>query len=271
MDKLSYKIFKNGSVTFFTASLFFPKKIQEDVFDLYAFVRVFDDFIDSVPQQTAEYYNLKSEYYKAVKGGVVDNSIVMRFVELQNQRQFEQPWIDAFFKSMEQDITKHDYNELSETLDYIYGSAEVIGLMMAKIMKLAPESYPYAKALGKAFQYMNMIRDINEDQKLSRTYLPANHYKQFGLQNLTFEEVNANREQFQKFIQSEIERYWVWRKEAAQGFKFIPKRLRIPVEAAALMFDTTIRKISDNPMLVFNSKVKPTKPEVVVSLVKSIF
>ncbi|HMR55018.1 MAG TPA: phytoene/squalene synthase family protein [Candidatus Doudnabacteria bacterium] len=271
MDKLSYKIFKNGSVTFFTASLFFPKKIQEDVFDLYAFVRVFDDFVDSVPQQTSEYYNLKTEYYDALNGLPANSSVVARFVKLQKRCQFEQSWIDSFFKSMEQDMSKLDYEDLSETLEYIYGSAEVIGLMMAKIMKLTPESFPYAQALGKTFQYMNMIRDIAEDQKFSRTYLPSIVFKKYGLENLSEREANLKPEQFKKFILSEIDRYWIWRKEAEQGFKFIPKRLRIPVEAAALMFDSTILKISVDPKLIFNSKVKPTKPEVIISLVKSIF
>jgi phytoene synthase len=271
MNKLSYQIFKKSSVTFFTASLFFPKKIQEDVFDLYAFVRVFDDLVDSVPQQINEYYHLKSEYYNTLNGTPANSSIVDQFIKLQKRCQFEQAWIDSFFQSMEQDLTKQHYVDLSETLKYIYGSAEVIGLMMAKIMKLAPQSYPYAQALGKTFQYMNMMRDIAEDAKFSRTYLPSNVYKKYGLNNLSKQEVHLKPEQFKQFIHREIDRYWVWRNEAEQGFVFIPKRLRIPIEAAALMFDSTIRKISDDPMLIFDAKVKPTKPEIIISLVKSLF
>ncbi len=270
MDNRAYNIFKNGSVTFFTASLFFPKHIKEDVFNLYAFVRVFDDFIDAIPQDEHSYMKLKLEYHAALVGNHTDNSVLQNFIELQDRHQFDQQWVDAFFTSMEMDMHKSDYWTLEQTLKYIYGSAEVIGLMMARIMNLPNASHPYAQSLGRAFQYMNMIRDIAQDQKLSRTYLPKEEYQKFGLENLTEGEAKAKPEQFAKFIQTEIERYRGWRQEASIGLRYIPKRMRVPIEAATEMFDYTMSHVERNPLQVYSKQLKPGRLRVLWAAVTKL-
>jgi 15-cis-phytoene synthase len=295
MQSRSYEIFKTGSVTFFTASLFFPRKERLDVFNLYAFVRIFDDFVDSVPQKSEDYFNLKSRYYKFLEDGLhgvaegslnevrgslnkidgdqnSNDQILINFIELQKKCNFDQEWLDAFFTSMEMDMN-HDkeYIKIQDTEKYIYGSAEVIGLMMARVFHLPDSLQESAQYLGKAFQYMNMIRDIAEDILLGRSYLPKENYQSFGLNALTETEARHKPELFQKFIREEILRYRHWRAEAEKGFAGIPKRFRIPIQAASDMFDHTINLIEQDPLIVFKMKIKPSKARVVYTVIKSIY
>ena len=105
----------------------------------------------------------KDGYYNALLGKCTSDIIINSFFELLHRKSFQSSWVDAFFKSMEMDLIKKRYETIEETLSYIYGSAEVIGLMMAKILDLDPQSYPFARYLGRAMQYINFIRDIDED------------------------------------------------------------------------------------------------------------
>lgn len=271
--KNPFKIFYKGSKTFFTASLFFPKDIKQDVFDLYAFVRVADDYVDSIPQQSKEFYSFKEDYYQSLKAGSSNNIVIGKFIGLQRKLNFEQSWVDAFFFSMEQDLTKSEYINIEETLKYIYGSAEVIGLMMAKIMNLPEKSYEYASKLGRAFQFMNMIRDIKEDLSLNRCYFSKAEYSQLGLTNLSEEVAEQNPEVFKQFTFAQIKRYWEWRREAEQGFGLIPKRYRIPIVAASESFDRTMQTIEKNPMLVWKGKkgIPVSRLDIVWSIIKQLF
>ena len=83
----------------------------------------------------------KENYYKAIKGKKTNDLVVNKFAELVEKKNFDKNWVDAFLDSMEMDIHKNSYETLNETIEYIYGSAEVIGLMMAKIMNLSKESF----------------------------------------------------------------------------------------------------------------------------------
>ncbi len=268
----SYEIFKKGSTTFFTASLFFPKQEKKAVCELYAFVRIFDDFVDCVPPQESEYFSLKNTYIQALSGqhGNSSSEVVTNFIVLQKQYGFDQSWVDAFFESMEADLTKKTYTTLLETEKYIYGSAEVIGLMMAKIMKLSPESYPFAQLLGKSFQYMNMIRDVADDLVLGRTYLPQSEYEKFGLREISKAEAFAKPESYNEFIRSQIELYSVWRDQARQGFDYIPSRYLVPIKIALDLFDDTIETIRQNPLIAFDKKIKPSKAKIAITTIKQI-
>jgi phytoene synthase len=93
-------------------------------------------------------------------------------------------WVDAFLTAMKLDLFKSRYENIEQTNRYMYGSAEVIGLMLCKIMSLPIESYASARLLGRAMQYCNMIRDIAEDCQLGRQYIPDTALRQFGIEKL---------------------------------------------------------------------------------------
>ncbi len=265
MDKETKAIFRRGSKTYFNSSIFFPKETREDVFKLYSFVRTADDFVDSIPQKIEEFYRFKNEFLDSLKKGTSTNKIINNYLDVAKRKKFDDNWALSFLKSMEMDITKKEYNTIEETLEYIYGSAEVIGFFMAKILALPDESLYYAGMLGRAMQYINFIRDINEDNKLGRRYLPLNN----DLKSLTYEEVKMKRDNFIKYIREEIERYYKWQKEAEKGFNFIPKRMLIPIKTASDMYNWTIDKIYKDPFIIYRKKVKPSKIRIILKIIEN--
>ncbi len=267
MDKETKEIFKKGSKTYFNSSLFFPPDLREDVFKLYSFVRTADDFVDSIPQKVDEFYSFKERFFTSLERGFSDDKIINNYLEVSKKRNFDDNWAIAFLKSMEMDITKKYYNTLEETLGYIYGSAEVIGFFMAKILSLPEESLYYAGMLGRSMQYINFIRDIDEDNKLGRRYLPLNN----NLTTLFYNETKNKKKEFINFIRGEIERYYKWEKEAEEGFKFIPKRMLIPIKTASDMYKWTAEKIYKDPFLVYRKKVKPSKFRIILKIIENFF
>jgi phytoene synthase len=173
-----YSLFKQGSKTYFYSTIFFPKRVKDDVFVLYSFLRKADDYVDAIPQDIDGFYQFKEGYYQAKEGKETGDVVIDSFIKLAQKRDFEERWVDAFLHSMEMDITTTTYKTMDELKTYLYGSSEVVGLFMAKIMDLPQESYYAARHLGRAMQYINFIRDIAEDVQLGRTYFPQEHLQQ---------------------------------------------------------------------------------------------
>lgn len=261
-----YTIFKQGSKTYFNTSLFFPKKVREDVFILYSFVRIADNFVDTLPQQKKAFLQFKKDYLRKEKGARTDNFIINQFQELIQRKKIDKHWVHLFLKAMEMDLNKKKYATLNQTKEYMVGSAEVIGLMMAKILGLDPKSFPYARLLGRSMQYINFIRDINEDLTLGRIYLPQSELKKYKLKNLNKNYINQHSEEFKKFIQAQIKYYFGWVKEAEQGYRYIPKRYLIPIKTASDMYQWTAETIRKDPMIIYRKKVKPGKGRILLRI-----
>lgn len=265
INKTFYSIFQQGSRTYFYSSLFFPTTVKKDVFELYGFVRKVDNFADSIPQDKNKFKRFTQMYYNALSGEPSDDIVINSFISLQQKKGFEQEWIDSFLSSMEMDFSKQHYETLDDTLRYIYGSAEVIGLMMAKILKLPKQSYPYAQYLGRSMQYINFIRDISEDINLGRCYLPSADMKQFGLKNLDYSYTIDHATQFKEFIRFQLKRYCTWQTNAEQGYHYIPKRYLISIKTASEMYHWTAEQIYKNPFIVYEWKVKPLITRIITT------
>ncbi len=258
-------IFKQGSRTYFYSSWFFPKDIRENVTRLYAFVRVADNYVDQVPQNIAEFHDFCRLFNLAWQGQPANNQVIDEFVMIAKDYKFDKQLIDDFLEAMEADTKKNVYYNLEETKKYIYGSAEVIGLMMAKIMKLPEESWLGARQLGRAMQYINFIRDLAEDIQLGRQYLPVDDMKSLGLTSLNKETTYQKPVEFIQFINNQLTIYQNWQQEAMLAFKFLPIRYRIPIQTAAVMYDYTAQVISRDPFIVFEKKVKPAIWRIILS------
>lgn len=286
-------IFRRGSTTYYTASLFFPENIKKDVFILYAFVRTADDFVDQVPADVEKLYafvELTSELWERRSSAfnpqghqrpvvassaslmTADSStrsvspdeqhVIEDFVDMAHNREIKWEWVRAFLKAMEADLYKKTYRTITETNTYMYGSAEVIGLMLLKIFGSPDEAQESARSLGRAMQLVNMIRDVAEDEQLGRTYLPTVEAEWCHLHSITRMEALENPHAFSHIMRIQLGRYaeLMWR--ARHGFAYLPKELRIPVEIASDMYDWTARAIWNDPMIVWQKKLKPSKIRV---------
>lgn len=259
------QIFASSSKTFFNSSRFFPREIRADVFTLYSWVRIPDDLVDKKEPAAKTYLRFKLDTYKALKGKQVNNEIITDFVELMYRKIIPVSFIDAFFGAMDSDLRGRKYNTLDDTLAYVNGSAEVIGLMMSRILNLDSKTDQAAKLLGRAFQFINFIRDIDEDNELGRSYFPQQELEKFGLRDLRQQTVAANQRGFKKFIDLQISRYYRWLKQAEKSFLLLPKNYRIPIKTASDMYCWTAETIKKNPLLIYATKIKPSTIKVVAT------
>lgn len=257
MDDKLKKIFRRNSTSYYYSSLFFPKEVKEDVFRLYAYVRTADDYVDDEPQQPEKIDEMRSKTLENWESGKSDDLVVNLFLELARENSFEKQWVEAFLDSMEMDLHKSRYEKVDETLDYIHGSAEVIGLMMCRILDLDEEAYRSAEMLGRSMQYCNFIRDIKEDNELGRRYLPGDELEEHRLEGLHEDEITE--EEFEAFIESQLDKYWEWQKEAEKGLKYLPYRVRVPVILSSRLYKYTARKIGERPLIVYEEQVRPSK------------
>ncbi len=165
---------------------------------------------------------------------------------------------------------KSSYETIEETIDYIYGSAEVIGLYMAKIMDLPDEALYYAKYLGRSMQYINFIRDIAEDLKLGLIYMPSKEMEKIGIIRLDYDYIKKIPEKFTEFIHKQLEYYCKWQHIAEKGFRYIPKRYLKPVKTASEMYNWTAEQIYNNPFIVYQTKVKPQISQIISTTMLNI-
>jgi phytoene synthase len=155
------------------------------------------------------------------------------------------------------DTKKSTYENWSELREYVHGSAEVIGPMMCQIMGLPKISWYYAKKLGFAMQFANMIRDIEFDNRLGRTYIPKTDLVQFHLKDLREKTILRNKDNFLKLIHYEIQKFYKYQNTAERGFKYIPKRYLIAIKTASDMYKWTMDRIYKNPYIIYEKQLKP--------------
>ncbi|MDG6243808.1 MAG: phytoene/squalene synthase family protein [Methanolobus sp.] len=267
IDKTIHSIFKRGSKTYYYSTIFFPKEVKKDVFTLYSFLRKADDYVDAIPQDVSEFYAFWQRYEMAMKGEMTGDIVVDSFADLSRLKGFDPLWTNAFLKSMEMDITISEYESFDELKKYLYGSSEVVGLFMACIMGLPKESYNSARYLGRAMQYMNFIRDIDEDIALGRIYFPKSELRKHGLQGLGLEDAQSNKDGFEAFIKEQIDVYKSWQVRGEEGYCFIPRRYLIPIRTASDMYTWTGDQIYRDPLVVYRKKVKPRIPRIVSTII----
>ena len=273
MSSVEQSIFQNGSTTYYWSSRFFPAAIREDVFRFYSFVRVVDDYVDLPKPNKLAVSRLKKMWREhsadasfnttQLGSDTIDERVIKNIVYIVQKYDCPEQWVEAFFDSMEMDIQQKQYRTLDDTLQYIYGSAEVIGLFMARIMNLPKDAVPAAQMQGRAMQYVNFIRDIQEDIELGRQYFPRSSMRPNGLVTIRQAEARKQPEAFNTWMHEQIALYKKWQEQANEGFRYIPRRLRIPLRAAVDMYTWTARQIEKDPQVVFSRKVKPSKWRVI--------
>ncbi|MDG1040625.1 MAG: phytoene/squalene synthase family protein [Polaribacter sp.] len=171
---------KSYSTSFSLAVKMLSPKIRMDIYNVYGFVRFADEIVDSFHDYDKEKLILKFEadYYEALETGVSLNPILNSFQQTVTKYQISDDLVQAFLKSMKADLYKTEYKTKEEYDAYIYGSADVVGLMCLKIF-VNGDSEKYeelkhaAMRLGSAFQKVNFLRDLKDDiESLDRSYFP---------------------------------------------------------------------------------------------------
>jgi phytoene synthase len=250
--------FFKGSKRYFLSSVGFSTKYRSRVTTIYNFCRLVDDSVDEPEKCLYTLEDIRSLYHKSLSGENIDEKIISDFTQIQLNVGIEEGWVEALFDSMQMDLDQREYITLEDTLEYVYGAAEVVGLFMSKALELSDESYQSARILGRSAQWINFIRDIGEDYNNGRTYFPKDDIAMFKLKDLSFASVISNTEAYEKFMKYQLSRFHDWTEEAESGFHFIdPKHLR-PIKFATDMDKWKAEKISNSIVASYSNIVNPS-------------
>lgn len=222
------------STSFSSAIRLLHKDLRTPVYNIYGFVRFADEIVDSFHNHDQKYLlaQFKSQTYDAIQRGISLNPILQSFQETVNQYGIARHLIDAFFTSMEQDLYKLEYDKKTYN-EYIYGSAEVVGLMCLQVfcegdLKKYALLQPYAQSLGAAFQKVNFLRDLKADtQTLERMYFPGCNFLNF---------TESEKQQIEADIQNDFV-------HAYKGILQLPMKARFGVYVAYKYYFSLFKKI----------------------------
>lgn len=270
------KIQKKHGVSYYLATLFFPKKIREATFSLYAFVREVDDIVDtdtalSNEQKIIVITQTEKEFFETLaKKGSSPNPISILFASTVEKFSISKEYISSFFETMRIDCMKDRYSTYGELQEYMYGSATVIGYMMCQIIGYKEGALPYAKKLAEAMQMTNFIRDIKEDYvERNRIYIPAEDLKLFGITDKDFKD-QSHSPQFKKLIQFEIARTRRLYTEAWDGISLLSPVGQLPVRLASNLYESILDEIEKHDYDIFLKRHRISSFKRITILIKTI-
>ena len=189
-DKISFdcsrNVTKSYSTSFSSAVRMLSPNIRQDIYNIYGFVRFADEIVDSFHDYNKEllFESFEKDLDMAFKNKISLNPILNSFQNTVFKHKIPKELIDAFMISMKLDLTKKEYKTDDEYKEYIYGSADVVGLMCLKVFVQGDigkynDLKSAAMRLGSAFQKVNFLRDLKADfEDLSRTYFPETDLNQ---------------------------------------------------------------------------------------------
>ncbi len=244
----SKRVTRKYSTSFSLGIYCLNKRIHSSIYSIYGFVRIADEIVDTFHDYNKR--ELLSEFkidtYNAIKRGISTNPVINSFQSVVNQFNIKPELIDAFLNSMEMDLEEQK-NSTENYETYIFGSAEVVGLMCLQVFTNGDDAEyerlkPFARKLGSAFQKVNFLRDLNADyHTLGRLYFPNIDLKEFN---------NETKKQIEREIEGEF-------KEALLGIKQLPNNARFGVYVAYIYYFSLLNKIkSTSPSTLINMRVR---------------
>ena len=241
----SRMITQTYSTSFSMATKMLSNSIRQDIYNIYGFVRLADEIVDSFHDYDKEalFVQFEADLESALINKISLNPILNSFQETYHTYALEKDMVDAFMNSMRQDLHKTVYHTEEEYKNYIYGSADVVGLMCLKVFVNGDnERYETLKqtamALGSAFQKVNFLRDLKADHdQLNRTYFPNT-----DLNNL--DEISK------KAIIDDIEKDF---SEGLKGIKQLPLEAKFGVFMAYRYYNQLLIKLKTTPALEIKS------------------
>ena len=265
-DKVSLECSKNVtnsySTSFSLATKMLSKNIRQDIYNIYGFVRLADEIVDTFHDFDKKILldRFIDELDYSLKNKISTNPILNSFQFTVNKYKIDYELIDAFLTSMKMDLKKVKYSTEKEYKDYIYGSADVVGLMCLKVFVGGnKETYkrlkPSAMSLGSAFQKVNFLRDLNADYSLlNRTYFP----------NLDFNDFDDDAKML---IMNDIEEDF---RKALKGIYELPNNSKFGVYAAYKYYKRLLTKLKKTSYLkIKNQRVRVPNYQKVDVLARS--
>jgi len=246
----SQNVTKSYSTSFASAVTMLAPTIRQDIYNIYGFVRFADEIVDSFHDyDKVNLFELfEQDFYRALENQISLNPILNSFQHTVRKYDIPLELIEAFLKSMKLDLVKTEYKTTEEYQEYIYGSADVVGLMCLKVFVKGDEAkYEELKngamKLGSAFQKVNFLRDLKADfEGLSRTYFPNTNLNQL-------DEISKQH------IISEIEADFA---AGYEGILGLPLEAKFGVYTAYVYYKKLLSKLKKTP----SAEIKNTRIRV---------
>jgi phytoene synthase len=247
-ESCSRVVTRRYSTSFSSAIKMLHRDLRAPICNIYGFVRFADEIVDSFHEydKSALLMQFREETYDAIDRGISLNPILNSFQRTVRQYDIDLKLVDAFFKSMEMDLEKSNYDR-QEYHEYIYGSAEVVGLMCLYVFcEGNKQTYGKlenaARSLGAAFQKVNFLRDIKADYNgLSRVYFPGCDFENF---------TEADKKKIEDDIYSDFHK-------AYQGILHLPLKARFGVYVAYKYYFSLFKKIRKmKPSCVLEKRIR---------------
>ena len=248
--------------TYYLATLLLPKAKRKYVHALYGFARYADEIVDdlqstlSVEEKASALNTWGTNIVSDLKTGSSNDAIGRALIDTVQRFAIPHAHFEAFLHSMTMDLTVQEYQTYEDLLEYVYGSAAVIGLEMVPVLGVLDDgAYEAAKKLGIAFQLANFIRDVDEDLDRGRIYLPISELAEHGVtremleaRELTPQIVNA--------LKFQIARVRQLQREATPGIALLSASSRPCIEAASELYCGIVDEVEKIGYDIFNHRAK---------------
>lgn len=248
-DTVSYNCSKivtqSYSTSFSMATKMLSDSIRQDIYNIYGFVRFADEIVDTFHDYNKKelFEAFEKDLESALEDKISLNPILNSFQHTYHKYNIEKHMVVSFMKSMRLDLYKTNYLTETEYKDYIYGSADVVGLMCLKVFVKGDQTKfdnlkDSAMSLGSAFQKVNFLRDLKADfDDLERTYFPNT-------------DLNNLDEKAKQLIIKDIEHDF---SEGLKGIKLLPIEVKFGVFMAYRYYNQLLKKLKKTPALDIKS------------------
>ena len=248
--------------TYYLATLLLPPAKRPFVHALYGFARYADEIVDDLnstltdEEKAIELSTWGNQVLADIENGVSHDHIGRALVDTVTRFKIPVAHFQAFMRSMTMDLTVSEYQSFEDLMEYVYGSASVIGLQMLPILgSTSPEALIAAEKLGTAFQLANFIRDVGEDLDRGRIYLPIQELSAHGVTNEMLEE-RILTPQIKAALKEQIARVRSLQKEAAPGIKLLAPESQACIEAASELYCGIVDEVEKIGYEIFAKRAK---------------
>jgi 15-cis-phytoene synthase len=262
---LCRRVQKAHSRTYYFSTRLFPQEVRPRVHALYAFMRYADEIVDTphdlpLDSQLAVLEDFEEETKAAISGEEVPNPVLRAYADTVRTCGIDPATIAAFFESMKMDTRDFRYPTYEDLEVYTYGSAAVVGLMMCRVVGVADgKADPHAGALGVAMQLSNFLRDVGEDWRRGRVYLPLEDLARFEYTERDLASGLVD-ERFVDLMRFEIGRARKLYEIADEGIAYIPRGRRFPVVVARELYAAILDRIEAQGYDVFSRRAQVSRP-----------
>ena len=248
--------------TYYLATLLLPPAKRPFVHALYGFARYADEIVDDLASTLSDAQKAEalekwgSSVIADIKSGKSHDHIGAALVDTVKRFDIPISYFEAFLKSMQMDLIITQYQSYEDLMEYVYGSAAVIGLQMLPILgTLSDEAYVAAEKLGVAFQLANFIRDVGEDLDRGRVYLPLQELARHGVTRQMLEARNLTPD-IKSALKEQIARVRQLQAEASSGIKLLSPESRACIEAASELYCGIVDEVEKIDYEIFKKRAK---------------